>query len=476
MSPTAQVDHDLKKNALGVADILFFVLSAQAPLTSIVGAAGVAIALGNGAGVPGAYLAVGAVIILFAVGFTTITRHIDCQGGFFAIIRAGLGLRTGTGGAFVALLSYNAVQLAMYGLLGASVSGLITDRLHVSTPWWLWVLGAIATVWFLGSRKIEVGAQVLAVLVSLEVLLLVAFGIGVLADRGFGALDVGASFGPSAILSGTPGVAIMFAIACMFGFEATAIYAGEAKDPSRTVPRATYISVIVIAVFLAVMTWLLVAYYGAGNVKDAALTSLQGDPASFAVVPLNDVLGSWAGTTARILLCTSLFAGILAFHNMITRYCHAMAGAGILPAVLHRTNRHLAPAAASVTQTALAVLVVGWFVVLGLDPVANLFSWFAGLAVAALVVLYVLTSIAVVRYFRAHRVESGRWTTSIAPLLSAVLMTGVLVAVVRNFDVLTGGTGLTLWLLLGSVPVAFAIGVVRAGMPRAEAAELADLA
>jgi amino acid transporter len=477
MSNRTQVDTGLKKDAFGVAGILFFVLSAQAPLTSIVGAAGVAIALGNGAGAPGAYLAVGAVIVLFAVGFTTITRHVDSRGGFFAVIRAGLGLRAGAGGAVVALLSYNAVQMAMYGLFGASVSALVAERLHVSTPWWLWAGAAIAGVWFLGSRRIEIGAQVLALLVSLEILLLVAFGIGVLADRGLGVLDIGASFGPGAVMSGAPGVAVMFGIACMFGFESTAIYAGEVKDPSRTVPRATYIAVILIAVFLAALTWVLVAYYGASDVQGAALVSLQGDPAFFAVGPLNDVLGNWAGTAATILLCTSLLAGILAFHNMITRYFHAMAGAGILPAALQRTNRHLAPAAASLAQSVLAVVVVGWFAVLGLDPVAKLFSWFAGLAVAALVLLYVLTSVAVVRYFRRHRVESSSWSTLIAPMLSAVLMTGVLGLVVRNFDVLTGGTGLTLWLLLLSVPVAFAVGVWRVGMPRVDVVmELVDLA
>ena len=465
VSDSTEVSTHLTKDAFGVPGILFFVLSAQAPLTSIVGAAGVAIALGNGAGVPGAYLAVGAVIILFAVGFTTMTRHVDSRGGFFALIRAGLGLRAGTGGSVVALLSYNAVQLAMYGLFGASVSALVSEHLGATTPWWLWVAIAIAGVWFLGSRRVEVGAQVLAILVSLEIALLVAFAVGVLAQRGLDALDVGASFSPSAVTAGAPGVAVMFAIACMFGFESTAIYSAEAKDPRRTVPRATYVAVVVIAVFLAVLTWMLVAYYGASDVQAAALTSLSGDPASFAVGPLNDVLGGWAGTAASVLLCTSLFAGILAFHNMITRYLHALGEAGTLSSALQRTNRHLAPAAASLVQTLVAAAVVGWFAAFGLHPVAQLFSWFAGLAVAALVVLYVLTSLAVVRFFRTRPVETNPWTTRIAPALSALLMVGVLAMVVGNFDVLTGGTGLTLWLLLGSVPAAFALGVLRASTP-----------
>ncbi|WIY01124.1 APC family permease [Amycolatopsis mongoliensis] len=465
----------LKRDAFGVPGILFFVLSAQAPLTSIVGAACLAIAMGNGAGAPGAYLAVGLVVILFSVGFTTITRHLDTRGGFFAVIRAGLGLRTGAGGSLLALLSYNAVQFAMYGLFGASLAGLFSRDAGFTSPWWAWSLAAIALVWFLGSRKVELGARVLAVLVAFELLLLVAFAVGVLASRGVGSLDVTGSFGPSAVLAGAPGVAIMFAIASMFGFESTAIYSGEAKDPKRTVPRATYIAVTVIAVFLAFVTWMLVAYYGAAQVQAQAAQDLGSDPALFALTPLNDVLGSWAGTAADALLCTSLFAGVLAFHNMITRYFHAMAGSRLFPAVLERTNRHQAPANASAAQSLAACVVIASFAVLGLDPVAKLFSWFSGLAVATLIVLYTLTSIAVIAYFRRHRVEAGVWATRIAPGLSTVLMLGILSLVLNNFGVLTGGDTVTVVLLLVTIPLSFAFGWgrVRGQAPALAPAEVA---
>ena len=93
--------------------------------------------------------------------------------------------------------------------------------------------------------------------------------------------------------------------------------------------------------------------------------------------------------------------------------------------------------------------------------------------VAALIVLYILTSLAVIVYFRRTTSDAGVWSSLVAPALSSVLMIMVMAMVVRNFDVLTGGTGATLWLLLGSVPVAFAIGWARASrLPRSAAAEL----
>ena len=39
----------------------------------------------------------------------------------------------------------------------------------------------------------------------------------------------------------------MLALGSFVGFEATAIYGEEAKDPARTVPRATYIAIGAIA-------------------------------------------------------------------------------------------------------------------------------------------------------------------------------------------------------------------------------------
>ena len=198
----------------------------------------------------------------------------------------------------------------------------------------------------------------------------------------------------------------------MFGFESTAIYSAEAKDPHRTVARATYLSVGIIAVFFSFITWMLVSFYGPSHVVDAAGAALEsGDATSFVIGPIVEMFGPWAGVTAGVLLVTSLLAGIIAFHNGINRYLHSLALRGSMPAVMARTNKHRAPATAAWIQTAVAALLVAPFALLGLDPVLTLFSWFSGLAVAALLVLYMLSSLAVVGYFRRERVTGQHWQT-----------------------------------------------------------------
>jgi amino acid transporter len=466
--PRTEHSTALRAGSVGVMGILFFVLSAQAPLTGIVGAAPLAAALGNGAGAPGAYLVVGIVIVIFAVGFVAMSRKIQANGAFYAYVTAAFGRKTGAGAAWLALLAYSTVQAAMYGLYGAAFSGLLGSA-GVEVPWWLLAVITMAGVQVLGSLNIELGARVLALLVGLEVAILLMFGFTVL-FRGGGpeGISLAASFSPEAIATGAPGVAIMFAVASMFGFESTAIYSAEAKDAHRTVARATYLSVVVIAVFFSFISWMLVSYYGPSHVIDAAGAALEsGDSTSFVLTPMVELFGPWAGTVTGILLVTSLLAGIIAFHNGINRYLHSLALRGSLPGALARTNRHRAPAVAARVQTAIALLLVAPFALLSLDPVLTLFSWFSGLAVAALLVLYILCSLAVVAYFRRERVAGQIWQTAVAPILATLLLGWVLYLVVSNFTALIGGSAETAVGLLTAVPVVFAAGVlVEAGVER----------
>ncbi len=120
----------------------------------------------------------------------------------------------------------------------------------------------------------------------------------------------------------------------------------------------------------------------------------------------------------------------------------------------------MAPAVAGRIQTVVALILVVPFAILGLDPVLALFSWFSGLAVVALLVLYVLTSLAVVAFFRRHREGSRQWQTRVAPLLALVLLAWVLYLVVNNFTALIGGSMTTAISLLVVVPLAFLVGLL----------------
>jgi amino acid transporter len=444
----------LKPNALGVVGILFFVFSAQAPLTGIAGAAPLAIVLGNGAGLPAAYLAAGLIILLFSIGFVAMGRHVVHAGAFYAYIGRGLGQTAGVSSAAVALFAYNVIQAAMYGLYGVIVASILDFG-----PWWLWALLTMAIVQALGALGIDIGAKVLAVLVAAEFSLLGVFALVTL----FKADDLAVTevFSLDAALSGAPGVALMFAIASMFGFESTAIYGEEARDPQKTVPRATYLAVVIVSGFFAFVTWMLVAYYGpAGSVAAAGQALDAGDGAGFVFAAVGGQLGDWTGTVLEILLATSLFADILAFHNSITRYLYSLSRDRVLHHAVARLNKRHSPGLAGAIQTAGVLVLVLPFAILGQDPVLTLFSWFSGVAVVAMMLNYFLTSVSVIVFFRRDAPGNPVLTTLVAPVLGAIGIALAVWVIIANFTTLIGGTTTTAVLLIGTVPAVALAGAV----------------
>jgi amino acid transporter len=461
----------LKPDSLGVLGILFFVLSAQAPLTGIAGAVPIAIAIGNGAGAPAAYLAAGVIVLLFSVGFVAMGRHVVDAGAFYTYIGKGLGRSTGSGSAAVALFSYCAVQACMYGLYGSIMSGLVEYHTGAHVAWWVWALVTMAIVQVLGASGIEMGAKILAVFVLAEFSILVAFALVTLfkggGPDGLGFTD---SFSPSAALQGAPGVALMFAVASMFGFEATAIYGEEAREPRKTVPRATYLSVAVITGFFAFTSWMLVSAHGASRATAEAGKALgSGDATAFVFAPIAAQFGGWVNDVLPILLATSLFAGLLAFHNSANRYLFSLGREGLLPHGLTAINRRHSPWVAGTVQTAVAVLLVVPFAVLGKDPVLTLFSWFSGVAVLGIMLLYFLTSVSVIVFFRRSGADTRPWNTLIAPVLGALGIAGAIWLIVANFTTLIGGDRTTALWLQATVPVVLILGVVAARLTRSRA-------
>jgi amino acid transporter len=75
-------------------------------------------------------------------------------------------------------------------------------------------------------------------------------------------------------------------------------------------------------------------------------------------------------------MISSIFAGILSFHNTITRYLFAMGRDGLLWRPLANTHpRYQSPYIAGMVQTAIALVVVLAFAVTKQDPYRVLFSW-----------------------------------------------------------------------------------------------------
>jgi amino acid transporter len=447
-APEETREHSLRKGRLGTLGIVFFVVAAAAPLVGMTGAVPVAIVLGNGAAAPGAYLAVGITLLIFSVGYATMSAHVTNTGAFFAYVGRGLGISAGVGSAFASMVAYVGIQLAIYGFFGGVMSGQMNAQFGIDLPWYAWTFIAWALVLLLSLLSVDIGAKVLGVLLTLEVGSLLLVGILVLAKGGPEGFDFGASFSPANIiaggLAGSAGIALAFAFASFIGFEATAIYSEESKDPKRTVPRATYLAVTAITVLFAVVSFAIVTAMGASQAvqKTVEFSSVDGeplaDPAAVLFTIASDYAGPWLSTVMSWLVISSLFAGLLAFQNSSARYFFAMGRARVLPAALDRTNGRGAPATASALTSVLAGAVMVIFMIRGLDPILNLFFWFSGVAVVAIVLVEVLVCVAVIVYFRRTKEDTRLWQTMIAPIIASFGLILGLYLLISRFGLLAG--------------------------------------
>lgn len=450
----------LRTDTLGVGAITFLVVSAAAPLTAIAGGVPISMLLGNGIGIPAAFAVAVAVLLLFSVGYATMSRYVRNAGAFYAYAAQGIGGIAGGTASLVAILAYNSMQIGVYGLFGAATAGFLAT-LGIVLPWWACTFAGIAAVAVCGYRRVDFSAKILAVLVVLEFLVVIVVDIGILTAGG----DFGFtfnSFTPAAFLSGSPAIGLLFCLASFVGFEATAIYSEEACDPKTTVPRATYVSVLLIGIFYMVSSWFMVV--GAGEAK--LMMDLQGlaDPTTFLFVLAERYVGSWIVPVMSVLFISSLFASVLALHNAVARYIYVGGREGLFPDVCGSTHTLFqSPHVGSLIQTAIAVAVIAFFAISGLDPVLALFSWLTQLATLAVMALMALTALSIFCYFRKNpQLEHGVFVTTIAPLAVVVTLGAMIYFVTANFGVLTGANSVLAVALPALIPAAAVIGALLA--------------
>ncbi|MEW2301916.1 APC family permease [Streptomyces sp. NPDC006655] len=444
----------LRSGSLGTADIAFFVISAAAPLTVMAGVAPLAVLLG-GIGAPAGYLVAGITLAVFAVGFTTMSRHIRSGGAFYAYITRGLGRPVGIGAALLALIGYNGMEIGVYGLLGSAGRDTAKALLGVDVPWLPIALAGLLLIGYGGYRSIEFGAKVLGVLLVAETGILVLLAGGVLVKGGAHGLSA-ASFAPDHVFVSGTAVVLAFAFAAFTGFESTVIYRREARDPERTVPRATYVAVAFLGLFYAFMVWIVVQAFGDRDVIAAAAK----DPGGLFFTAITRYVGGWAADLMHVFIVTSIIASLLAFHNAINRYALALAEEGVLPRRLGTIHpRHRSPYWAGVAQTVVGLVVVVGFWAAGADPYDQLLLWVNTPGMIGLFVLQLLAAIAVPCYFRRVRHQEGVVRTVLAPTVAAVLLATAIGLVITHIDLFTGASDAVNTLLILIAPAVFVAGL-----------------
>jgi amino acid transporter len=449
------VSRALARDRLGVPAVLFFVLAGVAPLTVAAGVIPSAYATTGLTGIPAAFVVIAVILAVWAAGYVAMARHIRNAGAFYAFIARGLGRIPGVAAALIALLAYSFLQVGLYGAFGPNAAAEAAAHLNLHAAWWVWALAAWAAVTVLGLARVDITGRVLGVLLTAEVIVILAETAAGLAHPAGGHLSF-ATLSPADLFSagsGTVGVLAVVAVLGFVGFEQAPVLAEEARDARRTIPVATYLALGAITVVYAGAAWAMAAHAGQGHV--AAAAGAQGPGLLFGLG------GAAVSQAAQWLFLTSLFAAALAFHNCVWRYIFALGREGVLPGFLARTGRNSIPRAASLTQSLTGLAVIIAYAVGGWAPMTSLFFWLGTTGGFGIMILLALTSIAVIAFFNQDPRGENTWRRLIAPALAAITVTGLVVLAVLHYDTLLGVRpgNPAAWALPGSYAVMAVVGL-----------------
>ena len=452
----------LKPNAIGLFGVLFMAVATAAPITAMVGNVPIAVGFGNGRYAPAGYLVATIVLSLFAVGYSAMAKHITATGAFYGFISHGLGRVIGMAAGSLTTLAYVVFEASLVGIFSFFASTFANRHLGLAVPWITFALLMLLVNAVLTYFDINLTAKVLGVFLVTEIVMLTLMAGSVLVTGGGpegwspsslnplnafhnlgGTVPSPGHPGATLAVAGSAGLGLFFAFWSWVGFESTAMYGEESKNPKKIIPRATMAAVVGIGLFYVFVSWL--ALVGTGPNHAVALAQDSATAGQIFFGPVEQHLGRPAVVVFEFLLMTGSYACGMAFHNCASHYIYAIGREDLIPGfgrTLGATHpRHGSPYIAGFVQTAIATAIVAWFFFTGRDPYGQLYALMAILGTAAILIVQALAAFAVIGYFHVagKHPETRHWfRTLVAPLLGGLGMLYVIWLLIQSASVAAG--------------------------------------
>ncbi len=470
--PRAESTGKLKVGAVGLLGVLFMATANAAPITAMTGNVPIAVGYGNGIYAPGGFLFATIVLTLFTIGFVAMARYITTAGAFYGFISQGLGQLWGMATGLLATMAYVVFEGSLIGIFAYFANFTLNQWFSWNVNWLLLALIGIAVVAIFGYFDINIAAALLGVFLVCEVVLLLTLSLSVLFKGGgpdgmmtssvnpvnaFKSLPAGGGLGiqagGAALAAGSAAIGIFFAFWSWVGFETTAVYGEESRNPRKIVPRATLIAVVGLGVFYTFVSWMVIA--GNGALKSITLSSGANSIDMFTQLAKKNLGGEWVVNIYLFLIVSGSFACALAFHNAASRYIYAIGRE--LPATKNTLgathSKHHSPHIASIVQTVITLLLTLGFYVLtpgGHDPYVGgyifLYGLLALLGTMSILFVQAVCSLAVIWYFWVKKAQTGNlWSTLIAPAIGMLGMLYVIYLLFSNLSFAGGGGSTSLF-------------------------------
>lgn len=424
---------------LRLPSLVLFGLAYMTPLI-VLGIFGVVAEVTSGASAS-AYLVAMIAMLFTASSYGRMAAAYPTAGSAYTYVRRTIDSRVGFLVGWAVLLDYLFLPMVIW-LIGAAY----LSAQFPSVPTWVWIVIFIIITTFLNILGIKVADRTNFVLMSFQILVIVAFvalTIGnVVSSQGGGGLVSASPFaGVGASFAGiTAGAAI--AAYSFLGFDAVTTFTEETIDPRKTVPRA-----IMLIALIGGVIFILVSYFTQLVHPGGVFT----DSSSAAFDIAIQIGGNVFGAIFLAGLVIAQFASGLAAQASASRLLFAMGRDGVLPRkVFGAINKRFH----SPVFNLVIIGVVG-LVAMFLDVATSTSFINFGAFIA-----FTMVNVSVIVYYFKHRNTGAKLNVIIylvVPIIGGIITTYLLTRLDVNAIVL----GLS-WLALGII----VLGVVTRGFKR----------
>jgi amino acid transporter len=429
------VDKGLKRGTVGLLSSIVIGTASTAPAYSLAATLGfVVIAVGVKA--PAIMLLAFVPMYFIAVAYAELNkREPDCGTTFTWAARA-FGPRTGwLGGwgliAADVIVMANLAQIAgSYGYQLVGLDGLAESRFWTTVAGVLWI-AVMTWVCYIG---LEVSKRLQYVLLSVEVVVLVAFAVYALVrvysgDAPDGSLRPSLSWlWPSGLDWSSLTEAVLLAIFIYWGWDTAVAINEETKDPGRTPGRAAIISTVLLLASYAIVSIATVAFAGVGTTGIGLGNEDNAEDVFNAIGPAvfgDDVFGRVFEALLIISVLTSASASTQTTILPTARATLSMGAYRAIPVAFARIHpRYLSPSVSTIWMGAVSI---AFYV--GLTIVSDNVLQDSILAVGLLIAFYYgMTGFACAWEFRRD-LHTARDVVMrfVIPLLGGILLLAVFV-------------------------------------------------
>lgn len=355
------------------------------------------------------------VMLLTANTLRQLTKKLVNAGSSYAFVTEGLGTKIGFIVGWIYILSYFLFAAGGFTVFGGWAEAYIESILNIEIHWMIFTLLALAVVAFFSYLGISPSLKLSAVVVFIGMGLILALSLWVVFSGGAN-INTIEPFRISSSPTGLNGIglAMVFGILSMIGFETAATYSEELKDSRKNMGKSLYMALLIPGLFFIIVGYAMaVGYPDFSKIAEDA-TPLQTLAETY--------WGKMGVFIVVIAILTSIFGFAMGAFNAFIRVIYSLGRTGLFPSALGKVHPKNGTPYVAIFAGALITIIFVIPFSLYIGPF-NAWGYFGFFISLGLLIVYIMTHVSVyVLYKKRFTDEYSQLKHAIMPGLGSLIL------------------------------------------------------